>query len=59
MMKIMDEPILFFSRVSLKILSGNSLQYVGIRGIYTGVCLECKRSIFPKQSGGDLASRLD
>ena len=44
-MKIVDKLILFFSRVfSLKILSGSFLQYVGIRGIYTGVCLECKRS---------------
>ena len=41
----------FFSRISLKILSGSYLQYVGIRGIYTGVCLECKMSVFPKQSG--------
>ena len=24
---------------------------MGIRGIYTGVCLECERSVFPKQSG--------
>ena len=36
---------------SLKILSGSSLQYMGIRGIYTGVCLECKMLVFPKQSG--------
>ena len=34
-----------------KILSGSSLQYVGIRGIYTGVCLECERSVFPNKSG--------
>ena len=34
----------------LKILSGSSLQYVGIRDIYTGVCLECERLVFPKQS---------
>ena len=47
-MKIVDESILFFS---LKILFGIALQYVGIMGIYTGVCLECERSIFPKQSG--------
>ena len=37
--------------VSLKILSGSSLQYVGIRGIYTDACLECERPAFPKQSG--------
>ena len=24
---------------------------MGIRGIYTGVCLECKMPVFPKQSG--------
>ena len=51
MMKIVDESILFFSRISLKILSVNSLHYVGIRGVYTDVCLECERLVFPKQSG--------
>ena len=51
MMKIVDESILFFSRISLKILSGNSLQYVGIRGVYTDVCLECEKLVFSKQSG--------
>ena len=51
-MKIVDESILFFFKgFSLKILLGSSLQYVGIRGIYTGVCLECERSVFPKQNG--------
>ena len=50
-MNIIDESILFFSRVSLSKFSRNSLQYVGIRGIYTGVCLKCERSIFPKQNG--------
>ena len=24
---------------------------MGIRGIYTGVCMECEESVFPKQSG--------
>ena len=24
---------------------------MGIRSIYTGVCLECEESVFPKQSG--------
>ena len=24
---------------------------MGIRGIYTGVCLECERLVFPQQSG--------
>ena len=45
MIKIMDESILFFS---LKILFESSLHFVGIRGIYTGVCLEYEESIFPK-----------
>ena len=50
-MKIVDESILFFSRVSLSKFSGSSLQYVGIRGICTGVCLGCEMSVFPNQSG--------
>ena len=49
-MKIVDESILFFSRVfSLKILSRNSLSFVGIRGIYTGVRMKCEESGFSKQ----------
>ena len=24
---------------------------MGIRDIYTGVCMECEESVFPKQSG--------
>ena len=43
-MKIVDESILFF----LRFLSQNSLWKLstirGYKGIYTGVCLECKRS---------------
>ena len=42
-MKIVDESILFFSKVSL---SKNSLHFVGIRGIYTGVRMECEESGF-------------
>ena len=34
---------------SLKILSGSSLSFVGIRGIYTGVRRECETSGFSKQ----------
>ena len=45
--KIVNESILFFS---LKILSGSSQYFVGIRGIYTGVRKECEESIFSKQS---------
>ena len=49
-MKIRDESILFFSRVSLsKILSGSSLSFVGKRGIYIGVRMECEESGFSKQ----------
>ena len=36
---------------SLKILSESSLHFVGIRGIYTSVCMECEELVFPKQSG--------
>ena len=50
-MKIMDESILFFSWVSLSKFSLEALYFVGIRGIYTSVCMECEESIFPKQSG--------
>ena len=49
-MKIVDESILFFSRVSLSIFSGSSQYFMGMRGIYTCVCLECEESVFPKQS---------
>ena len=49
-MKIGDESILFFSRVSLfKILTGSSLSFVGKRGIYTRVRMECEESSFSKQ----------
>ena len=34
---------------SLKILSGSSLSFVGKRGIYTGVRMECEESGFSKQ----------
>ena len=49
-MKIVDESILFFSRVSLNILSGSSQYFVVMRGIYTGVRIECEESGFSKQS---------
>ena len=46
--KIVDESILFFSRVFFsKILSRSSQYFVGIRGIYTGVRKECEESVFP------------
>ena len=44
-MKIRDESILFFSRISL---SGSSLSFVGKRGIYTGVRMESEESGFSK-----------
>ena len=48
-MKVGDESILFFSRVSLsKILSRSSLSFVGKRGIYTRVRMECEESDFSK-----------
>ena len=50
-MKIVDETILFFSRVSLsKNLSRSSQYFMGIRGIYTRVRMECEESGFSKQS---------
>ena len=48
-MKIVDESILFYFRVSLKILSGSSLSFMGIRGIYIGVRMECEELGFSKQ----------
>ena len=49
-MKIGDESILFFSRVSLLKFSLEAfLSFVGIRGIYTRVRMECEESGFSKQ----------
>ena len=49
-MKIGDESILFFFRVSLlKFSLGSSLSFVGKRGIYTGVRMECEELGFSKQ----------
>ena len=42
MMKIMDESILFFSRISLSKFS----TFRGYKGIYTSVCVKCEKSIF-------------
>ena len=42
--------LVFLQDFSLKILFGSSLHFVGIKGIYIGVCMECEESIFPKQS---------
>ena len=53
-MKIVDESILFFSRVSLSIFSleslnifsGNSQYFMGMKGFYTFVCFEFEESVF-------------
>ena len=41
-MKIMDESILFFSRISLSKFS----TFRGYKGIYTSICVKCEMSIF-------------
>ena len=49
-MKIGDESIFFFLLgFFLKILSRSSLSFVGKRGIYIGVRMECEESGFSKQ----------
>ena len=40
--------LIFLWDFYLKILSGNSLSFVGKRGIYTGVRIECEESGFSK-----------
>ena len=46
--KIMDESILFFSRVSLSKFSLEALNISwSIRVIHTGVRKECEESVFP------------
>ena len=42
--------LVFLQGFSLNILSGSSLHFVGIRGFYTGVSMECEGSGFSKQS---------
>ena len=50
MSKIVDESILFFSRVfSLKILSGKPLHFVGIKVFIVGYMKNVKRHFFAKQ----------
>ena len=50
--KIVDESILFFSRVSLSIFFLEAL-YIswGIRGIYTRVRVECEELVFQNRVG--------
>ena len=43
--KILDESILFISRVSLKIFSRSSLHFVGIREFIVGYEKECEKSL--------------
>ena len=42
--------LVFLWGFSLNILSKHSIYFMGMRGIYTCVCLECEESVFPKQS---------
>ena len=51
-MKIVDESILLFFRVSLSKFSLEAL-YISWeqRSIYSGVRKECEKSVFPKQGG--------
>ena len=47
MMKIVDESILFFSKVSLSKFSlWKFSTFRGYKGIYSGVCKECEKSVF-------------
>ena len=39
--------LVFLYGLSLKILSGSSQYFVGIKDIYTGVRKECEESVFP------------
>ena len=51
-MKIVDESILFFSRISLSKFSLEALYTSWVqRSINNRVCMECEESVFPKQSG--------
>ena len=51
-MKIVDELILFFSRVSLSKLSLEAFYILWVQGsIYSRVRKECEKSVFPKQGG--------
>ena len=61
MYKIIDESILFFSRVfSLKILSESSLHFVGIRVFIIRFEMECEKLVFSKTgcTGESLVIRM-
>ena len=49
MSKIVNESILFFSRVSLQILSRSSLHFMGIRIFIVGYVKNVKRHFSAKQ----------
>ena len=63
-MKIVDESILFFSRVSLSKLSLEAIYISWDNGIYSKVYKECERSVLIKQGilatcqSRDLVARL-
>ena len=48
-MKIVDESILFFSRVSLSNSLWTLTTFCGYKGIYSRVYEECERSVLIKQ----------
>ena len=48
-MKIVDESILFFSRVFLLKFSLEALTFCGYKGIYSRVYEECEESVTTKQ----------
>ena len=51
-MKIVDESILFFSRVSLSKFSLKAFYISWVKGsIYSRVRKECEKTVFPKQGG--------
>ena len=54
-MKIVDESILFFSRVSLSNSLWKFSTFHGYKGIYSRVCMECEESVITKQ--GVMATR--
>ena len=59
MMKIVDESILFFSRVSLSKFSLEVFTFCGYKGIYSSVCEECEKSLFCKTGhSSDLVLRV-
>ena len=59
MSKIVYESILVFSRVSLKILSGSSLHFVGIRVFIVGYVRNMKTFFCKTGHSGDSLSRLE